>query len=218
MKRKPPNKKSKKPYSINRNKFLSMEQQEQLIKTCKMRHDNDLAEGRKTWVQRYYLVYFALNTGLRVGEIAALQIKHCHLHLRQPYIEVINGKGNKDRDVQLDKVTRRELQDFLERKKIWQFPTDKEAFLFSNKDGSQQTTTNLHISFKKAILESNLPNTLSIHSARHTYATYLYYQTKDLIYVQQQLGHSSMEMTSHYAGLAPEGKEEITNKYKPIKY
>jgi integrase len=70
----------------------------------------------------------------------------------------------------------------------------------------------LYISFKQAVREAGLRNDLTIHSARHGYATLLYYKTKDLRAVQKQLGHSSLNMTSLYADIMPEENGEIANK------
>ena len=60
--------------------------------------------------------------------------------------------------------------------------------------------------------QTALRDDLTIHSARHGYATLLYYKTKDLRAVQKQLGHSSLNMTSLYADIMPEENGEIANK------
>lgn len=67
-------------------------------------------------------------------------------------------------------------------------------------------------SFKKAIEVSGLRNELSIHKCRHTYATYLLQGTKDLRYVQKQLGHADINMTSLYADILPEENGVLANK------
>jgi len=67
-------------------------------------------------------------------------------------------------------------------------------------------------SFKKAIFETGIRKKLSIHSARHTYATFLLKDTQNLRYVQQQLGHSNIAMTSHYANILPEENGILANK------
>jgi integrase len=51
----------------------------------------------------------------------------------------------------------------------------------------------------------------SIHSARHTYGTHLYHATKNLRYVQKQLGHSNITMTSIYADILPSENGKLAN-------
>ena len=65
-------------YRITRDKFLSPAEARQLLRTCQEKAIVDIAKGRKTWVTRYALVHFALNTGLRVAEISDLQIGDLH--------------------------------------------------------------------------------------------------------------------------------------------
>jgi integrase len=48
---------------------------------------------------------------------------------------------------------------------------------------------------------------LSIHGARHTMATHLYRQTKDIVMTQEQLGHTNVNTTAKmYAGVSHEDK------------
>ncbi|MBU0684081.1 MAG: tyrosine-type recombinase/integrase [Candidatus Omnitrophica bacterium] len=51
----------------------------------------------------------------------------------------------------------------------------------------------------------------SIHSARHTYGTMLYRNTKDLRMVQKQLGHSSCQVTEVYADVLREDTAKAVN-------
>jgi integrase len=165
-----------------------------------------------TWPIRYMLVHLALNSGLRVSEIAKLKIQDVKLSIKSPYIFVRNGKRGKSRDVYIDRELTKHLQEFILQKKNWNQFTEPEAPLFSGHGGQHSTTTALYISFKQAVREAGLRNDLTIHSARHGYATLLYYKTKDLRAVQKQLGHSSLNMTSLYADIMPEENGEIANK------
>jgi len=47
-------------------------------------------------------------------------------------------------------------------------------------------------------------STISIHSARHTYATHLLYKTGNLRYVHKQLGHANINMIALYSDILPE--------------
>jgi len=191
-------------YTITREKFFSKEEMRRLLKVCEKNALTDLKAKRITWVTRTMLVRLALFSGLRVSEIAALRNGDLHFNGKENFLIVQNGKGGRKRDVYLDTDLAKHLQDYLEIKKQWREPTHDEAPLFSGRGGKHYTTTALHISFKKAIEEAGLPKRFSIHSSRHTYATFLFAKTKSIRFVQKQLGHASIATTSLYADLLPE--------------
>ena len=199
-------------YAITRDKFFSITEKQGLLKACQDRSTSDLIEGRKTWITRYMLIHLALNSGLRVSEMAALRIGDLHMNGKDNLLIVQNGKGGKKRDVYLDRELVKHLQEYLEiKEKEWSEAIEDSGPLFSGGGRRHYTTTALHISFKKALQEANLPMAYSIHSARHTYATLLLAKTNSLRFVQKQLGHASIAMTSLYADVLPEMNQSLAN-------
>ena len=197
-------------YAITREKFLSNQEQKKLLKVCKERSDKDRRAGRRTGVVRYMLVHIALNSGLRVSEIAALKIGDLHFNGMENYLIVQRGKSGKKRDVYLDQSLVKHLVEFKAIKECdWNEAIDVEAPLFSGRGGRHYTTTALEISFKKAIEAAGLSMRYSIHSSRHTYATLLLAKTGNLRFVQKQLGHSSITTTSLYADVMPEQNQRL---------
>jgi len=197
-------------YSIRREKFLSEQQRCQLLRCCKVEAKIDLSEQRKRWVNRYMLTHLALNSGLRVHEIANLKISDIHLNGKENYLSVI-GKGKKKRDVYLDDEICQHLREFFLIKKQWGELLEDNAPLFAGRGGNHYTTTALEISFKKAIVKADLPSHYSIHGARHTYATLLLARSHNIRFVQKQLGHASIAMTSLYADVLPEMNQNLAN-------
>ena len=200
-----------KNYQISRDKFFDNEERQKILETCEEKAIIDKAKGRKTWIYRYMLVHLALFSGLRVAEIASLTHGDLYLKSKDQYLHVRHGKRNKARDVYIDKNLVKHLKDFIEQKRIWKHSTSPSTPLFNNASDKHVTTTTLHISFKKAIKAAALRENLSIHSARHSYATLLYHKTKNLKYVQDQLGHSNIAMTSLYASIFPDEKSSLAN-------
>jgi len=84
---------------ITRDKFLSVKEKNKLLRCCKKEANADLSEQRKTWVNRYMLIHLALNSGLRVMEIAALKMIDLCLNGKENYLIVHCGKRGKKRDV-----------------------------------------------------------------------------------------------------------------------
>ena len=200
-------------YKITREKFMDDKERDKLVKLCKEKAELDLMKGRTTWTARYMLVNLALYSGLRVSEIAKLKIKDLHLDkVKDHYLFVRNGKRKKPRDVYLDKEIVKDLKRYVSyKKKVLKESVDPEAPLLTGRAGKHSTTTTLNISFKKAIKETGLNPRYSIHSARHTYGTHLYHKTKNLRYVQKQLGHSNIMMTSLYADILPSENGKLAN-------
>lgn len=201
-------------YSITRDKFLSPDEVRQLLKVCEEKAIVDTAKGRKTWVTRAFLIHFALYTGLRVSEIADLCIGDLYLTgISDSYLVVRKGKGNKKRSVYIDAQTKKYIKKYLDYKKKVEFLSmDANAPVLAKSNGEKYTTTALYLSFKQAIKAANLPSHYSIHSARHTYATLLLNKTGgNLRFVQRQLGHASLNMTTLYADILPEQNQNLAN-------
>lgn len=204
-------------YRITRDKFLSSSEANLLIKICEERAIVDLEKGRTTWVTRFFLVHLALHSGLRVAELADLEIGDLYLKgVRDRYLIVRHGKGRGKkgqlREVYLDREIVKHINKYIDyKKKVLKQPVSSESPLFARKAAIKYTTTGLYLSFKKAIKAAGLPKHYSIHSARHTYATMLFAKSGNLRFCQKQLGHSSINMTALYADISPELNTELAN-------
>ncbi len=199
-------------YVITRDKFLSVKERSKLLRCCRKEANTDYVKQRRTWINRYMLIHLALNSGLRVSEIAALKLYDLRLNGKENYLVVQFGKGKRKRDVYLDDEICGHLQSYIEIKRdVWRESIEPDAPLFAGRGGKHYTTTALEISFKKAIAKAGLPQHYSIHSSRHTYATLLLAKAKNIRFVQKQLGHASIAMTSLYADVLPEMNQNLAN-------
>ena len=199
-------------YLITRDKFMAEDEARRLLKVMEEKAVVDSVKGRTTWITRHMLVHLALNSGLRVSEIASLTIGDLKLTGKDHYLTVI-GKGSKKRDVYLDQGLVKHLRDYIDTKKrVWGEPVSPDAPLLAGRGGNHYTTTALQMSFKKALEAAGLPGTYSIHACRHTYATLLLEKTNNIRFVQKQLGHANIAMTALYADIFPEKNRELANK------
>jgi len=202
-------------YNIDREKILDFDQRSKLLKTCRDKSELDLLHGRETWIKRYMLVDLALFSGLRVAEITNLKIGDIQLTSKDPYLIVRKGKRGKKRDVYLDKELVNHLKTFITwKKKTMGEEVENDSPLFMGRNGKHCAVITHMKSFKRAIEESHLPLHFSIHSARHTYATFLLHTTNNLRYVQKQLGHSKISMTTLYADVLPSENGNLANKIR----
>jgi len=148
---------------------------------------------------------FQANTGARPAEALLLRAGAFTLQENQVKIQTAKQKKNKRtgkvrkifRDVDLAK----EYVDSLD----W-LPASPQIPLF---DFSYTTAWRI---FKRAAAAAGLKKSYSLYSLRHTRAIYLLEWTGDLKYVQQQMGHSSIAITSVYLHCVPSARAKHRKK------
>lgn len=146
-------------------------------------------------------------TGIRESELAGLDLSDLHLDEEMPYITIL-GKGvyreMQNRTVYLSGSALKALSKWLEYRNTLDNIVDTEA-VFINKNGTRTTERNI-----KQIFE-NYGNGITPHMMRHYYASVMN-QNGNLAFVQQQLGHSSVNTTvNNYANGAVGMKEVLSN-------
>ena len=155
------------------------------------------------------LVDLALLMGLRVNEMAALQISD--VDLKRGCLSVIRLKRKKKarEPLALGKDIAQHLKDYID------WTGRKKGPLFLGGRGSL-SAQGLQRIWKKSIELAGLPKELSIHSARHTIAVHLLKKTGDLRQVQKQLGHASPATTANmYADISFEDMQNgVTGLYQ----
>ena len=146
-------------------------------------------------------------TGIRESELAGLDLSDLHLDEEMPYITIL-GKGvyreMQNRTVYLCGSALKALKEWLEYRNTLDNIVDTEA-VFINKNGTRTTERNI-----KQIFE-NYGNGITPHMMRHYYASVMN-QNGNLAFVQQQLGHSSVNTTvNNYANGAVGMKDVLNN-------
>jgi len=106
---------------------------------------------------------------------------------------------------------KKHLKEYILWKKRVGEKVESEDYLFISERSSKMTLSALQKRFKYWTKACGLKMAYSIHSARHTYGTMLYRNTKDLRMVQKQLGHSSCQVTEVYADVLSEDTEKAVN-------
>ena len=144
-------------------------------------------------------------TGIRESELAGLDLSDLHLDEEMPYITIL-GKGvyreMQNRTVYLSGSALKALSEWLEYRNTLDNIVDTEA-VFINKNGTRTTERNI-----KQIFE-NYGNGITPHMMRHYYASVMN-QNGNLAFVQQQLGHSSVNTTvNNYANGAVGMREKL---------
>jgi site-specific recombinase XerD len=146
--------------------------------------------------RNYALVQLMLQTGLRVGEMAALRRSDIVLRERAGTVRVRNGKGLKEREVPLNATARRALRQLLE-----QEPTaPPEAEVFRSGRNAAMPVRSMQNAIAALVRRAGLAGSdITAHSLRHTFAlAWLRQHPSQLIELSQLLGHESLDTTAVY--------------------
>jgi len=178
----------------------------------------------------YEPIYFAINTGMRRGEIFALRWKDVDFDNRmisvQQTLQRIKGKGLVFRDTTKTDGSRRSIAvsesviSMLKRikkkqaeEKISLGPAYQDYDLvFANPDGTPFNIDYLSREFGRLVRRMNLPH-VRFHDLRHTHATLLLQQGEHPKVVSERLGHSTITITMDlYSHVMPNMQKEAAQK------
>jgi len=177
--------------------FLDFDEADQLL---------DGASYNPEW---YAMIFFALRTGVRYGELCELRwsdvnLKAGRLMVCRSYYrgEVTTPKGGREREMPLSPQT----VEFLKRHRHL-----KGELVFCKDDGGRHIHRRAEVAIKRCCRKAGLRE-ISWHVLRHTFASHLVMRGVPIKTVQELLGHATIEMTMRYAHLSPEVKHDAVAK------
>lgn len=129
--------------------------------------------------------------GLRIGEALGLT----HADLAQDDRITVTGKGNKERIVPLLPVVRETLQRYIN---ACPYPAGGSNPVFVGARGEQLNPAIAQRHLRNLRRQLNLPDSVTPHALRHSFATHLLTSGADLRSLQELLGHSSLSTTQLY--------------------
>lgn len=173
-----------------------------------------------------HLILTAIGTGLRQGELLALQWKNVNLKDKYIKIEdslktvyVFDNEGNKTRKKILQKPKSKDSERivYLPDNLVKLFTTfaHNGDFVFHNEDGSPMSEKTVFDSWKRLLKNNNIPHR-KFHALRHTYASLLLLKGVDLKTVQELMGHSDITITQIYLHIVPKSKTDAVNRLNSI--
>ncbi len=131
-------------------------------------------------------------TGVRRNELLSLTLDN--LNLNEWTLKVVKGKGKKDRLIPLNVKLVKSLKEYLEKR-----PGKQSALFVSVNFTKKLGATGLYVLFKKHLKRAKITRFgISPHKIRHTYASMILKGSKDLLAVQELLGHTDLSTTRVY--------------------
>ncbi|WP_437831694.1 tyrosine-type recombinase/integrase [Niallia taxi] len=182
----------------------------------------------------YYIFFrFLIETGVRKGEALALQWSSIDLESnRIRIVHSLDYEANSDEELFSDTktyhsvreipITKRLAMDLRSHKlrqndNIFRFKNSYKHELnlvFCRENGSPLPKSTLFNAFRRILRNAELPP-LSIHTLRHTHAVLLLESNVEMKYIQEALGHGSMQITSDiYTHISRNIETEAIKKFE----
>ncbi|MFI5091984.1 MAG: tyrosine-type recombinase/integrase [Candidatus Acidiferrales bacterium] len=146
------------------------------------------------------LIRFALNTGLRIGEIFSL--RWSNVDLNRGILAVFAAKTEKIREVPINSETRQVLE-------AWWLGKKSEVVFYNS--GTGKPFVDLKAGFALACGKAGISG-VTWHTLRHTFASRLVNSGVDIVTVKELLGHSSLSVTMRYAHTNIDSKRAAVEK------
>ena len=174
-------------------RWLSPEEESRLLAVC------------PEWLKD--IIIFAMNTGMRQGEI--LGIEWSHVDLFRKTATVMRSKNGERRTIPLNQSALEVLKSKAKVRHIMS------SYVFTSKIGTRIDQANLLKAFYKTLEKAKIEN-FRFHDLRHTFATRLVQAGIDLYKVAKLLGHKDIRMTQRYSHHYPESLRdgvEVLDKF-----
>jgi integrase/recombinase XerC len=165
-------------------------------------------------------------TGLRVSEAAGLDLEDVDFSSR---LVRVTGKGSRERIVPFGETAGEALREYLPSRAALRHGSSGRAArrrdedddpesgepLFVNARGGRLTTRSMARLLKRRLRAAGLPEEISPHALRHTFATHLLQAGADLRAIQELLGHASLSTTQKYTHLDAARLREVYRNAHP---
>ncbi|BAO05018.1 tyrosine recombinase XerC [Clostridium botulinum B str. Osaka05] len=168
--------------------YLTIEECQRLLDAVK---DGSIREKRN-----YCIMIILLNCGLRISELLNLNLKD----IQEDILRVESGKGNKERFVCLNDITREAIRDYIKYEGI------TEGRMFNISD------TQANNVIKKYSKIADIDKDVTAHKLRHTFASINMKKTQNMRYIQEALGHEHLTATQIYTHVLDEDKKKYANE------
>ncbi len=166
------------------------------------------------WRRDRALVELLYATGCRVSEVSHLKMPD--LHLAQRYCRCL-GKGSKQRLVPLGRQAVAAVEEYLdhERGALAARAAAPPPWLLLSRRGGRLRREAIWELVKKYAARAGLPDSISPHTLRHSFATHMLGGGADLRQVQELLGHASIATTQIYTHVEQSRLKRVHSRFHP---
>jgi integrase/recombinase XerD len=157
-----------------------------LMKACSRR--------APTGIRDRALIALLWRTGLRISE--ALDLKPSDIVPAKGTVRVPKGKGGKSRTVGIDDDALAVVERWLDVRRARGI--NGKQTVFCTLDGGRLSGQQVRAMLKRRAAKAGIERRVNPHAFRHTLAYEWRLERRDLVEIQDQLGHASLDGTAHY--------------------
>lgn len=192
-------------------KTISMQNLEIFLSTIYNQYASATTQYKKKKALRDIAVIELLfSTGMRISELCNLSPSDVNLN---DNFVLIYGKGAKERKMQIGNV---DVQKILhEYKKIYSPEIIKSNHFFLNPSGTPLSDQTVRRMINKYTSLAAIEQHITPHMFRHTFASSLLDADVDIRYIQEMLGHSSINTTQIYTHVTMAKQKNILTTKHP---
>lgn len=152
------------------------------------------------------------STGMRISELCSLGMEDINLYDRTI---LIYGKGSKERRIQIPNED--VIRILTEYKNEYEKEMHRCNHFFANQKGNSLSDQTIRRAINKYCSMAAVDLHITPHMFRHTFATSLLEADVDIRYIQEMLGHSSINTTQIYTHVALAKQRDILMTKHPRK-
>jgi len=184
---------------------------ETLLRTIYNQYNNAKTDyQKKNALRDAAIVELLFSTGIRISELCNL--KSIDVDLYEKTI-LIYGKGSKERRLQIGNDS---VANTLEMYKTsFQPEIQQSNFFFVNQNGTPLSDQSVRRLLTKYSSLASIDLHITPHMFRHTFATSLLEADVDIRYIQEMLGHSSINVTEIYTHVTLSKQRDILTTKHP---
>lgn len=190
--------------------FLSPEAADKLLRAAPVSQE-EKADPQE--LRDRAIVELLYASGLRVSELVTLELGQIDTELKEAYVI---GKGNKMRVVVIGEVALAALEEYLQRGRPVLVKGSAERALFVNRFGTRLSDRSARTIVDEWRKRAGLPDHISPHTLRHSFATHLLDGGADLRVVQELLGHASLNTTQIYTHVTQAESRRAYDRAHPL--
>ncbi|MGN0319307.1 MAG: tyrosine-type recombinase/integrase [Lachnospira sp.] len=194
-------------------KTIPLHTLETFLSTIYVQYNNaKTAYQRKNALRDAAVAELLFASGMRISELCALKSSDVNLY---DGIILIYGKGSKERRIQIgNNAVLRILKEY---RTEFQNEISKCGHFFANQNGKVLSDQSVRRMIRKYCSLASIDMRITPHMFRHTFATSLLEADVDIRYIQEMLGHSSINITEIYTHVAVAKQREILTSKHPRK-
>jgi site-specific recombinase XerD len=155
-------------------------------------------------VRLYSIVEVLLQTGIRIGELAALSVEDVRVSKDTGirYLDIKPQGSHPGRKVPLNNIAYTAIQDYLKVR-----PETEEETLYITKNGRPLLVRNIRTAIDKAFEKAGIKNA-KVNDLRNTFIAHHLANGVSLVTVSKLVGHKRLSTTEKYLNLVKSKKEE----------